>query len=121
MREQAIGRGTVPVHRVRRYIDRIAGVQHLRLLALETDAANAGQTEERLPNRVRVPRGARAGRERNDGTSKARWRLGRNHRILEHNAGEGLGGAPRLVVRAPARMTPALTGMTVLLLVATAS
>src|ERR1700747_2398043 len=29
--------------------------------------------------------------------------------------------APRLVVRAPARMTPALTGMTVLLYVATAS
>jgi hypothetical protein len=66
----------------------------LRLLALETDAANAGQTEERLPNRVRVPRGARAGRERNDGTSKARWRLGGNHRILEHNAGESLGSAP---------------------------
>jgi len=38
---------------------------------------------------VRAP-----GRERNDGTSKARWRLGRDHRILEHDAGEGLGGAP---------------------------
>jgi hypothetical protein len=38
MREQAIGRSAVPVHRVRRDIDRIARVQHLRLLALEADA-----------------------------------------------------------------------------------
>ena len=58
MREQAIGRSAVPVHRVRRDIDRIARVQHLRLLALEADAADAGQTEERLPNRVGVPCGA---------------------------------------------------------------
>jgi hypothetical protein len=31
--------------------------------------------------------------------------LGGDHQILEHDASEGLGGAP-LVVRAPARMTP---------------
>src|SRR5690242_7656566 len=31
MREQAIGRGPVPVHRIRRDIDRIPGVEHLRL------------------------------------------------------------------------------------------
>ena len=66
MREQAIGRGAVPMHRIRWDIDRIAGVQHLRLLALEADAADAGQTEERLPNRVGVPRGACSRRERND-------------------------------------------------------
>ena len=71
MREQAIGRRAVPVHRIRRDIYRIARVQHLRLLALEADAADAGQTEERLPNRVGVPRGACARRERNR-TSKAR-------------------------------------------------
>src|SRR4030088_2065426 len=64
MREQAIGRSAVPVHRIRRDIDRIARVQHLRLLALEADAADAGQTEERLPNWVGVPRGACSGRER---------------------------------------------------------
>src|SRR5260370_14338950 len=45
MREQPIGRGAVPVHRIRRDIDRIARVQHLRLLALEADAADAGQAE----------------------------------------------------------------------------
>jgi hypothetical protein len=55
MREQAVGRSAVPVHRIRWDIDRIARVQHLRLLALEADAADAGQTEERLPNRVGVP------------------------------------------------------------------
>ena len=52
MREQAIGRCPMPVHRIRRDIDHIARVQHLRLLAFEADAADAGQTEERLPNRV---------------------------------------------------------------------
>ena len=94
MREQAIGRGAVPVHRIRRDIDRIARVQHLRLLALEADAADAGQAEERLPDRVGVPRGACARRERNDRTSKARRRFGGDHRILEHDSCEGLGGTP---------------------------
>jgi hypothetical protein len=61
MREQAIGRGPVPVHRIRRDIDRIPGAEHLRLLTLEANAADAGQTEERLPHRVGVPRCARAG------------------------------------------------------------
>src|ERR1700730_4658626 len=84
----------MPVHRIGRDIDRIARVQHLRLLALEADAADAGQTEERLPNWVGVPRGACSRRKRNDRTSKARGRLGGDHRILEHDAGEGLGGAP---------------------------
>ena len=77
-----------------RDIDRIAGVQHLRFLALEADAANAGQTEKRLTNRVGVPRGARARRERNNRTPKTRWRFGGDHRILEHDAGEGLRSAP---------------------------
>src|ERR1700726_3220253 len=99
MRKQAIGRGPVPVHRIRRDVDRIARVQHLRLLAFEADAADAGQTEERLPNRVGVPRGACARRERDDRTAKARRRLGGDHRILEHNAGEGLGGASSCVAR----------------------
>jgi hypothetical protein len=93
MREQAIGRCPMPVHRIRRDIDHIARVQHLRLLAFEADAADAGQTEERLPNRVGVPRRACTRRERNDRTSKARRRLGSDHRILEHDTGEGLGGA----------------------------
>ena len=101
-------------HRVRRDIDRIARVQHLRLLAFEADAADAGQTEERLPNRVGVPRGACSRRERNDRASKTRGRLGGDHRILGHDAGEVLGGTP-LLFRAPARMTSALTGKTVLL------
>jgi hypothetical protein len=43
---------------------------------------------------VRAPR-----RERNDRTSKARRRLGGDHRILEHDPGEGLGGAPPGVAR----------------------
>jgi hypothetical protein len=42
----------------------MARVQQLRLFAPETDAADAGQTEKRLPNRVGVPRGACARRER---------------------------------------------------------
>jgi hypothetical protein len=33
----------------------------LRLLTLEANAADAGQTEERMPHRVGVPRCARAG------------------------------------------------------------
>src|SRR5271155_5385506 len=94
MREQAIGCGAVPVHRIRRDIDRIARVQHLRLLALEADAADAGQTEERLPHRVGVPRGAGARREGNHRTSKTRRCLSGDHRILEHDAGEGVGRTP---------------------------
>jgi hypothetical protein len=62
MREQAIGRSAVPVHRIRRDIDRITRVQHLGLLALEADAADAGQTEERLPDWVSMPSGACARR-----------------------------------------------------------
>src|SRR5438876_8946979 len=76
MREQAIGRSAVPVHRIRRDIDRIARVQHLRLLALETDPADTRQTEERLPNWMGMPRGARARCKRNNRTSQARRRLG---------------------------------------------
>ena len=34
-----------------------------------------------------------------DRTSKARRRLGGDHRILEHDADEGLGGAPPCVAR----------------------
>src|SRR5262249_16683714 len=94
MREQAIGRSAVPVHRIRWDVDRIARVQHLRLLALEADAADAGQTEERLTNRVGVPRGACSRRERNNRASETRGRLGGDHRILEHDACEGVGGAP---------------------------
>jgi hypothetical protein len=55
----------------------------LRLLALEADATNAGQTEERLPDWVGVPRGACPRREGNDRTAKARRRLGGDYRILE--------------------------------------
>src|SRR6185437_10996918 len=100
MREQTIGRGAVPMHRIRRDVDRVARVQHLRLLALEADAADAGQAEERLPNRVRVPRGACARCERDDRTSKARRRLGGDHRILEHDSGERLSGTPPGIPRA---------------------
>jgi len=93
MREQAIGGGAVPMHRIRRDVDRIARVEHLRLLALEADPAHAGQTEERLPDRVGVPSGACARCKCNDRTSQARRRLGGDYRILEHNARERLGGA----------------------------
>jgi hypothetical protein len=51
MREQPVRRGAVPMHCIRRDIDRIARVQHLRLLALEADAADPGATEERLSDR----------------------------------------------------------------------
>src|SRR5277367_4144351 len=87
------------MHDVRRDVDYIARVQHLRLLALEADAADAGQTEERLPNRVGVPRGACSRRERNDRASKTRRRLGGDHRILKHDSGEGLGGTPPCIPR----------------------
>ena len=63
MRKQPVGRGTVPVHRVGRDVDRVARVQHLRLLALKADAADPRQAKQRLPDRMRVPRGARAGSE----------------------------------------------------------
>ena len=82
MREQAIRRSAVPVHRIRRDVDRIARVQHLGLLPLEADAANAGQTEERLSNRVGVPGGAGAWRERNYRAAKTRGCLGGDNRIL---------------------------------------
>src|SRR5437588_765656 len=114
MREQAVGRSSVPVHRVRRDIHRIARVQHLRLLTLEADAAHARQTKQRLSNRVgchavRAP-GVNVTTEppRRDGASAVitgSW----NTTPVKVSA------APRLVFRAPARMTPALTGMTVLL------
>jgi hypothetical protein len=55
MREQAVGRGAVPMHRIRWDIDCIAGVQHLRLLAHEADAADSGQTQMAL----REPSGRR--------------------------------------------------------------
>ena len=114
MREQAIGRSAMPVHRIWRDVDRVARVQHLRLFALETDAADTGQTEERLPNRMRVPRGAGARRERNDEPPR---RDGASAVITGswNTTPVKVSAAPRLVFRAPARMTPALTGMTVLL------
>src|SRR5271156_6334030 len=44
-----------------------------------------------------MPSGTCAWRKRNDRTAKARRRLSRDHRILEHDPGEGLGGAsPRI-------------------------
>src|SRR6516162_7905609 len=60
MREQALGRGAVPVQRVGRDVDRVARVQHLRLLAFEANATDAGETEQGLPNRVRMPSRPRA-------------------------------------------------------------
>jgi hypothetical protein len=40
------------MHRIWLDVDRIAVVQHLRALPLKADAANAGQAEQRLANRV---------------------------------------------------------------------
>jgi hypothetical protein len=78
----------------RRDIDRIARVQHLRLLALEADAPDARQAKQRLADRVRVPGGARAWGKRHHRSAHARRRIGGDHRILEDGAREGLGGAP---------------------------
>src|SRR5690348_14670277 len=66
VREQPVGRGAVPMQRIWRDVDRIARAQDLRLLALETDAADAAEAIERLADRVRVPRGACARREGDD-------------------------------------------------------
>src|ERR1700731_473495 len=93
MCEQPIRRGAVPVHRVGRDVDDVARVQHLRLLALEADAADPGQTKQRLPDRMGGPGGARARRERHDRPAEARRRFGGDDRILEHDPGEGLRGA----------------------------
>src|SRR5262245_31438858 len=99
MREQAVGRGAVPVHRVGRDVDRIARLQRLRLLPLEADAADAAEAIERLPNRVRVPGGAGARGERDNRPAEPRRRVGGDDRILKHDPGEGLGGAlPRLTL-----------------------
>ncbi|MNC86222.1 hypothetical protein D3C83_18630 [compost metagenome] len=99
MREQTVGRGAVPVLRIGRDVDDVAGVQHLRLLAGKADAADARQAIERLSDRVGVPRGARAGRERDDRPAHPRRRLGDDDRVLEHDAGKGFGGAaPRLAL-----------------------
>ena len=106
------------MHRIRWDIDRIAGVQRLRPLAHEADAADAGQTEERLANRVGVPCGACARRECNNRTTKARRRFRGDHRAWNTTPVK-VSAAPRLVERAPARITPAFTGMIVLLRVAT--
>ena len=73
MREQPIRRGTVPMLHVRWDQHGIAGVQRLRLLALEAYAPDAGQAVQRLPDRMRVPGGASAGV--ND-TTEARMRDG---------------------------------------------
>src|SRR3954447_23735136 len=54
--KQPVGRGAVPMQRIGRDVDRIARTQYLRLLALETDAADAAEAIERLADRVRVPR-----------------------------------------------------------------
>src|SRR5262249_58256843 len=40
MREKVVGRGAVPMHRVGRDVDDIAGIDRLRRLALEADAAD---------------------------------------------------------------------------------
>src|SRR4051794_31264765 len=106
MREQALRRSAVPVHRIRRDVDRIARVQHLRLLALEADTADAGQTKERLSNRVGVPSGAGAGV---NVTTEPPRREGASAVITGswNTTPVKVSAAPRLVFRAPARMTPA--------------
>src|SRR5947207_394897 len=94
MREQPVRRRAVPVHRVGRDVDDIAWVQHLRLLALEADAADPRQAIERLPDRVGVPGGAGPRGEGDDRAAETRWRVRGDHRVLKHDAGKGFGGAP---------------------------
>src|SRR5689334_5738939 len=50
--EQPIRGSAVPMLHIRWNDDCIAGVQYLRLLALEADAPHPGQAVERLPNRM---------------------------------------------------------------------
>src|SRR5215208_4215953 len=52
MREQPVGRGAVPMLRIGRDVDRVARMQHLRLLAVEADAADAAEAIKRLAHRV---------------------------------------------------------------------
>src|SRR3954465_6183813 len=73
--------------------DRIAGVQYLRLIALEADAPDPGQTIERLSNRMRVPRSPRTRCERNDRGTHPRRRGTNNNLVLKHGAAERLGCA----------------------------
>ena len=58
--------GAVPVRRVGRDVDRVAGVQDLWPLAFEADAPDTGETEQGLPDWVRMPSGPRARREGDD-------------------------------------------------------
>src|SRR5215472_8128470 len=89
MAEQAIRGGAVPMHRIGRDHHRVAGIDRLRLRALaDADAADAGQTIERLAHRMGMPGGPRPRRERDYRRPHARRRLADEHLVLKHLAGE---------------------------------
>jgi hypothetical protein len=82
----------------------------LRLLALEADAADPGQTEERLPNRVRVPRSTVRAPGVNVTTEPPR-RDGASAVITGswNTTPVKVSAAPRLVVSHPRATPPAAT------------
>src|SRR5205814_6006465 len=98
MREQTIRRGAMPMQRIGRDHHSIAWMQRLRLLALEADTPDARQAIQRLPHRMRVPRGARTWRERHHRGAHTRWRRADDDLVLKDGAGKSgrcplLGGA----------------------------
>src|SRR3954464_10549770 len=78
---EAVRGGAVPVVLARLEEDTVAGADLLDRAALALAEADALGDEDRLAVRVRVPGGARAGREVDDGGGEGRGRLGGGDRV----------------------------------------
>jgi hypothetical protein len=87
MSEQAIGGGTVPVHRIGRDHHRVAGIDRLRPRALaDADAADTGEAIQCLAHRMGMPAGPRPRGKRNDRRPHARRQLSDEHLVLAMGA-----------------------------------
>ena len=87
-----VGCRAVPVLGAGRDHDRIARQQHLHPLAVHLIAADAGEHVEHLAYGVRVPVGAATRREGDARGAQARWRLRREHLLVQDGAAEVPGG-----------------------------
>src|SRR6516164_10896466 len=89
--DHARGRcGTVPVLLVRRNPDDVAGFDLAHFATPALHAPGAGDHEQRLAERMRMPGGARTGLEAHQAGAHPRWRRRFDDRLLPNRAGEAL-------------------------------
>jgi hypothetical protein len=107
---RVVRRGAVPVLLAGRDPHRIAGADLLHRFALALHPADAGDDVERLPQRMGVPIGTRAGLEADAQRHQPRRRLGGDDRVLPHRADKILcrraAGRPRAVRKNLHRLLP---------------